>query len=146
MSWPLYKSLQLPSKLYDTTDVINDAYLGLTWLWTHQLDMVEWVRIFPTQPEKYPIQTRFFFFFYMKQKQVDSWPDPWFFAGQPDPNPNPNQNHLKKFFFFGVKKKIVKLRQYWFNCLLWGLRKQLIHLHNCMQINWKINGWAFCNK
>ena len=35
--------------------------------------------------------------------------------------PNPKLNHFLKTFLLG--KKIVKLRQYWFNCLLWGLRK-----------------------
>ena len=59
-----------------------------------------------------------------------------------DSTHNPNPNHFLKLFFL-VKKK---LRQYWFNCLLWVLRKQLRHLHNCMQINWKMNNWAFCNK
>ena len=55
-------------------------------------------------------------------------------------DPNRTQTLFLKLFFF------VKLRQYWFNCLLWGLKKPLIHLHNCMQINWKINGWSFCNE
>ena len=85
-------------------------------------------------------------FFDPKQKRVDPWPDTCFLRVNPTrlvtrPEPKP-------FFknFFVLVKKIVKLRQYWFNCLLWVLRKQLIHLHNCMQINWKINGWAFCNE
>ena len=56
----------------------------------------------------------------------------------------PKLEHFFKTFFW--VKKIIKLRLYWFNCLLWVLRKQLIHLHNCMQINWKMNGWAFYNK
>ena len=88
---------------------------------------------FLTRPKKYLTRTPFFL------------TRPMFFL-RVNPNPNPNPNlFLKKIF---LVKKIVKLRQYWFNCLLWALKKQLIHLHNCMQINWKINacGWAFCNE
>ena len=80
------------------------------------------------------------FFFYPKQKRVDPWPDPCFLRV------NPTRTRIIFLKLFFLVKKIVKLRQYWFNCLLWALRKQLIHLHNCMQINWKINGWAFCNE
>ena len=56
----------------------------------------------------------------------------------------PEPEHFFKTFFW--VKKIIKLRLYWFNCLLWVLRKQLIHLHNCIQINWNMNGWTFCNE
>ena len=69
------------------------------------------------------------------------------FASQPDPTCDLTRTRI--FFFlklFFLVKKITKLRQYWFNCLFWVLRKQLIYLHNCMQINWEINSWAFCNE
>ena len=73
-------------------------------------------------------------FFYLKQKWVNPWPDSCFlWVNRTWPEPEP---FLKKKKILG-KKKIVKLTQYWFNCLLWTLRKQLIHLHNCIQINWK---------
>ena len=52
-----------------------------------------------------------------------------------------DSNHFLKLLFLG--KKIIKLRQYWLNYLLWTLRKQLRSLHNCMQMNWKMNGWDF---
>ena len=57
-----------------------------------------------------------------------------FFTGKLDPTHNSTDPEpFFKTFFFG--KKIIKLKQYWFNCLLWGLRKQLRHLYNYMQIN-----------
>ena len=89
------------------------------------------------------------FFFYPKQKRVDPWPDmcfcrsTWPDLTRPATRPKPESFFVLNFFF---GKKKVKLRQYWFNFLFWALRKQLIYLHNCMQINWKINGWAFCNE
>ena len=97
------------------------------------VDMAKWVRIF--WPDSNPS------FFDPKQKRVDLWPDPCFLWV----NPTRTRTIFLKLFFW-VKRKIVKLRQYWFNCLLRALRKQLIHIHNCMQINWKINGWMFCNE
>ena len=104
------------------------------------LDMAKRVRNFwpdSTRPEKYLTQTRFFLL-----EAKTGWPvtRPVFFceSSRPDPQSKPNPNHFFLTFFFWVKKRI-KLRQYCFNCLLWALRKQLIHLHNCMQINWKIN-------
>ena len=88
-------------------------------------------------------------FFLLEAKT--GWPMTWHVFLQvnltrPDPRPNPNPNLFFVFLTFFLVKKIVKLIQYWFNCLFWALRKQLIYLHNCMQINWKINGWAFCNE
>ena len=106
-----------------------------------RLDMAQQVKIF------WPDSNWNFFFFLPEAKTGWSVTRPVFFAGQLDPTCDPTRTRtiFFKTFFFWVKK-IVKLRQYWFNCLLWALRKQLKHLHNCMQINWKINGWAFCNE
>ena len=57
-----------------------------------------------TRPEKYFIRA---WFYNLKQKRVDSWPDP-FFCGSTRPNlwPDLNSNHFLKLFFFGKKKKI----------------------------------------
>ena len=95
-------------------------------------------KFWPNPTRKIPDPNPFFW-----PKTKTGWPVTWpmFFAGQLDSTCNPN--HFLKLFFL-VKKK--KLRQYRFNCLLRALRKQLRHLHNCMQINWKMNGWAFCNE
>ena len=99
-----------------------------------KLDMAKRVRIFWANPKNTRLKPDFFD---LKQKRVDPWPDPCFVRVNPTWHATwPEQFFFKLFFWV---KKILKLRQYWFNCLLWALRKQLIHIHNCMQINWKMN-------
>ena len=128
-----YPILQWP---FHNEDVEKDHANGWHWLY---LNMAKRVRIFwPDLKNTWPKP----FFFTRSKNGLTSdltrvFCESTRLGSQPDPN------HFLKLVF---DKKKKKLRQYWFNYLLWVLRKQLRHLYNCMQINWKMNVWVFCNE